>query len=107
MKAIYIIFVLLLLLPIISSAAPKNTRSDIRKFKTELNLSPQQLNQLDAIYSNLKAQVKLQAPQLTREQKVKMRVDRRKKLNADIAKVLNDQQKTQLKAILQANKAKK
>jgi hypothetical protein len=108
MKAIYFILILMILLPFTSLARDvKNTRIDIRKYKTELNLTTQQMSQLNTIYSNLAAKTKLAAPQVTHEQRMKMRIETRKQFRSDISKVLTKEQGIKLKGIMEANKAKK
>jgi hypothetical protein len=105
MKALYLLIVVLFIIPLSSSAIVKNNRNDLRNYKTELNLTSQQLSQLDAIYSSFQAKAKLQAPQATRQQNAKLRQERRKQFRMEVAKVLTDEQIAKLKEMIQASRA--
>jgi hypothetical protein len=107
MKAIYIILILMILLPFTSLAKDNVNRNDIRKYKTELNLTTQQMNQLNTIYNNIEAQKKFTNPKATHEEIKQLRIERRKQLRSDLSKVLTKEQGIKLKGIIQANKAKK
>jgi hypothetical protein len=107
MKAIYIILTLMILLPFSSLAKETVIKNDIRKYKTELNLTTQQMNQLNTIYNNIEVQKKFANPKATHEEIKQMRIERRQQLRSDLSKVLTKEQGIKLKAIRQANKAKK
>lgn len=94
MKAIYTIILVCFLATIVSNAKADNATRDIRKYQAELKLTPQQMQQLDAIYNNTeKAKVKLNASPANGQAKMEQRRALMKKQRQDIRKVLTPQQK--------------
>ncbi|NLU38436.1 MAG: hypothetical protein GXX78_06035 [Bacteroidales bacterium] len=94
MKAIYTIILVCFLATIASNAKADNATRDIRKYKTELKLTSQQMQQLDAIYSNAeRARAKLSASPANGQAKMEQRRALMKKQRQDVRKVLTPQQR--------------
>jgi len=94
MRTILYAIVVFLMLPVLVSAAPNKNPNDIRKYKTELNLTNAQLIQLDKIYGDYQAKVKLQAPAANKKTEIMNMLAKRKELRLQVRKVLSsDQQK--------------
>jgi hypothetical protein len=94
MKAIYTIILVCFLAAIVSNAKADNVTRDIRKYQAELKLTPQQMQQLDAIYKNTeKEKVKLNASPANGQAKLEQRRALMKKQRQDIRKVLTSPQK--------------
>jgi uncharacterized protein YxeA len=101
MKAIYSILILLFLAPVLINAntVVKN-KSDVRNYKTELNLSQQQMNQLNTAYNNFQAQSKLEAPGNNGKERLKYRANRYKQMRQSVMQTLTPDQRRQYRAIL-------
>jgi|WetSurMetagenome_2_1015567.scaffolds.fasta_scaffold489225_1 hypothetical protein len=93
MRKLLIIIAVVLLFPLITTATPQKS-NDVRKYKTELNLSASQISQLDKIYNNFHANFKMLAPGKDKKDNIQKRMALRKDLRKNISKVLTvDQQK--------------
>ena len=103
MKNILIIISFIILLPLVTNAAGKIAMPDVRKHKTELNLTSDQMERLNTIYNNFQARAKLQAPAETGRQRMEQRREMRKEMRREIGKVLTKEQR-QAYAQLMRNK---
>jgi len=100
MKTIYTIILVLFLASVVSSANAGNKVKDIRQYKTELNLTAQQMQQINTIYDNAQARVRLQAPATTPEQKAQQRFAANKQRRDEIRRILTPEQKRQYRKIM-------
>lgn len=97
MRTLFITIVVFLMLPIALSAAPKKNMNDVRKFKTELNLTNAQMTQLDKIYGNHQARAKLQAPSSDIKAEMTNKIALRKEFRKQVGKVLTPEQRKKIK----------
>jgi hypothetical protein len=101
MKAIFSIILVCFLAVVVSTAsAVNNGFRDVRKYQNELKLTPQQMVQLNAIYSNLDNNVKLQNPGGTFEQKAAQIQQNHRQKQIAIRNVMTPEQRKQYRAIL-------
>ena len=100
MKTIYTILVILFLVPAFANAAPAKKSRDVRKYQTELNLTAQQMTQLNTIYGNFQARAKLQAPATNGKERMEQRLEMRKETRKQIMSVLTPDQKKKYREIM-------
>jgi hypothetical protein len=98
MKAIYLLLIVFMLAAVSTQAAVQKKSMDVRKYKTELNLTQEQITQLDAIYNNFQARTRLQAPAENKQQGMQQKRELRKEMRTQTIKVLTP---TQRKAYFQ------
>ncbi|MBN1925992.1 MAG: hypothetical protein JW798_09160 [Prolixibacteraceae bacterium] len=107
MKNILIIISFVILLPLATNAAGKTKMPDVRKYKTELNLTEDQMNRLNTVYNNFDARAKLQAPAQTGRERMEQRMQLRKEMRKEIAQVLTKEQRQAYIQIMQNNQQRK
>jgi hypothetical protein len=103
MRTLLYAIVVFLMLPTALSAAPKKNMNDVRKFKTELNLTNAQMTQLDKIYGDYKSKAKLQAPLANKKAEIMNKMAMRKELRKQVAKVLTTAQRQKIMEMRAAN----
>lgn len=96
MKYVYIIIFLIIASPVFSqNKTQRNAATDIRKYKTELNLTVEQMGKLNTIYNNYNSRVSLQAPEKNWKENAKKNNAIRQELRKEVQQVLTpEQQKT-------------
>ncbi|MBN1925995.1 MAG: hypothetical protein JW798_09175 [Prolixibacteraceae bacterium] len=104
MKNILFIIILIVLLPLTNQAKGKGSLPDVRKFKTELKLTTDQMNQLNTLYNNFEARAKLQAPAENRKEQLMQKMELRKELRSEVRKVLTPKQLKEYFQIIQAKR---
>jgi Spy/CpxP family protein refolding chaperone len=93
MKAIYLLLVVFMLAAVSTQAAVQKKSKDIRKFKTELNLTQEQITQLDAVYNNFQARTRLQAPAENKQKGIQQKRELRKEMRDQVIQVLTPEQR--------------
>jgi hypothetical protein len=99
-KIVYLLLVVMWLLPMTMQAENKRGKSDVRIYKTELNLSSQQLTQLNTVYNNYQSKSTMQAPAKKGKDKMQQIVALRKETRKAVMAVLTPEQRKQYRAIL-------
>jgi Spy/CpxP family protein refolding chaperone len=107
MKLLYIILFVILVAPVFSNNPARNILPDIRKQKAELELTNEQIEKLDKIYNNYNARTLLQAPAPEGDfrETVKKRMEIRREMRQEIAKVLTPEQRKAYIQLRQQQKA--
>jgi DNA-binding transcriptional regulator YbjK len=107
MKALYTIFLVLFLAAFTNSVSAENKAKDIRLLKTELSLTAQQMQQLNSIYNNTQARVRLQAPVTNWKQKAEQKMQIRKQQQQQVMNILTKEQRKQYRKIMGMQPKKK
>lgn len=100
MKSIYAILLTFVFALSISDAMAGSKNEDVRTYKNELNLSTQQLQQLNTIYANYEAKVKLMAPSSDWSKKVEQEQTLKKELRSQVKTVLTPMQRKEYREIM-------
>ena len=107
MKTILAILILFTSLSAIGQVKKKDNNSEIKKLKTELNLTQGQEKQITTVITNHKSRVKLQAPIQDPKQRLVQKMQLRKELRTEIAKILTPEQRKAYVELLNKNQTKK
>lgn len=107
MKTIYLLL-LFLAITVTTQAVNQKRNNDVRKYKTELNLSQDQLNKIDQILTNFEAIPALKSADtnntISKEDQVRKNREKRMQMRKDIAQVLTPDQR---KAYYQLRRAER
>jgi hypothetical protein len=93
MKKIVIILALLIATQVMVFANGKKKGDDIRKLKTELNLTDDQVKKIDVIYAKFEQKTKLNAPAANQKEQIKSNLKMRKERRSEVAKILTPDQR--------------
>lgn len=88
-------------------ATNNKNRRDVRNYKTELGLTQEQMTQINSIYTNFNARIKLQAPAENSVVKMQNYATLIKERQKEIRKVLTPEQKQTLSKLRKAELEKK
>jgi Spy/CpxP family protein refolding chaperone len=100
MKAIYFVITACFLFVATVASANVYRGQDIRKLKKELNLTAQQMQQLNSIYTNQQANAKLAAPKAINKENIQKMTEQRFKDRKEVMKVLTPQQRREYRKIM-------
>lgn len=105
MKVIYIIIVFMAM-AMTSTAQQKKNPLDVRNYKTELELTQNQLTQINSIYTNFDSRIKLQAPAENTIEKMQNYANILRERQKEIRKVLTVEQIHSYRQIMKAQQLK-
>ncbi|MCF8358333.1 MAG: hypothetical protein K9H26_06215 [Prolixibacteraceae bacterium] len=105
MRNIVFIIILMVMLPMATQAKGKSPIPDVRKHKTELQLTTEQMNRLNTLYTNFEARAKLQAPAENRKEQLLQKMELNKEMRKEVLKVLTPKQRKAYFQLIQSKRA--
>jgi ABC-type Na+ efflux pump permease subunit len=99
-KLVYLLLVAMWLLPVTMQAGNSEEKLDVRKYKTELKLSTQQLTQLNSVYNNYQSKSAMQVSAKKGKEKMQQIVTLRNETRKAVMAILTPDQRKQYRSIL-------